>query len=172
MIVAYVYESSWYDKSSGFGQRYDVIVHLMEMADIYNCGYHLFTGNLFTTYNAADFLLRKGTFITGTMHPNQMKHLSKEIVSATPKVGEKIYYRKDNFLAMSYKQKKSQTKPVIMLSTFVGAYDVAHRKDVSKSVPATADSYNKHMGGIDKSDQILHAYLDERKPLQWTEKNF
>ena len=42
-----------------------------------------------------------------------------------------------------------------MLSTFVGAYDVVHCKDVSKSVPATADNYNKHMGGIDKSDPIL-----------------
>ena len=88
---------------------------------------------------------------------NQLKHLPKEIASATPKVGEKIYYRKDNFLAMSYKQKKSQTKPVIMLSTFVGAYDVTHCKDDSKSVPAIADSYKKHVGRIDKSDQILYA---------------
>ena len=50
-----------------------------------------------------------------------------------------------------------------MLSTFVGAYDVVHCKDASKSVPATADNYNKHMGGIDKSDPILYVYLDERK---------
>ena len=71
---------------------------------------------------------------------------------------------------MFYKQKKSQTKPAIMLPTFVGTYDVAHCKDDSKSVPAIADSYNKHMGGIDKSDQILYAYLDERKSLQWTKK--
>ena len=121
----------------------------MEMADIYNI---LFTNNLFTTYNATDFLLRKGTFITRTMRRNQLKHLPKKIVSATPNVGEKIYYRKDNFLAMSYKQTKSQTKPVTMLSTFVGAYDVFHRKDDSKSGPPIADSYNKHMGGINKSD--------------------
>ena len=77
-------------------------------------------------------------------------------------IGEKVYYGKDNFLAMSYKQKKSQTKPVIMLSTFVGAYDVAHCKDYNKSVPAIVDTCNKHMGGIDKSYQILYAYLDER----------
>ena len=32
---------------------------------------------------------------------------------------------------MPYKQKKSQRKPVIMLSTFVGACDVAPRKDDS-----------------------------------------
>ena len=58
-----------------------------------------------------------------------------------------------------------------MLSTFVIAYDVAYHKDDSKSVAAIADSYIKHMGWIDKSGQILYAYLDERKSLQWT-KNF
>ena len=93
------------------------------------------------------------------MRCNQLKHLPKETVSATPTVEEEIYYRKDNFLAMSYKQKKSQTKPNIMLSTFVGAYDVAHCKDDSKSVPAIVDSYNKHKGGINKIDQILYACL-------------
>ena len=71
---------------------------------------------------------------------------------------------------MSCKQKKSQTKPVIMLSTFVGAYDVAHHKDDSKSVPAIVDSYKKLMGWIGRSDQILCAYLDERKSLQLTKK--
>ena len=55
-----------------------------------------------------------------------------------------------------------------MLSTFVGVYDVVHCKDDRKSVPATVDTYNKHMGGIDKSYQILYAYLDERKSKQWT----
>ena len=97
------------------------------------------------------------------MRRKQQKHLPKEFVSATPKVAQEIYYRKDNFLAMLYKQKKSQTKPVIMLSRFVEVYDDAHRKDDSKSVPAIADSYNKHMGGTGKNDQILYAYLDERK---------
>ena len=73
---------------------------------------------------------------------------------------------------MPYKQQKSQMKPVIMLSTFLGAYDVVHYcKDDSKSVPpAIVDIYNKHVGGIDRSYQILCTYLDQRKPLQWTKK--
>ena len=83
VLKLYVDEGAPYDKSSGFRQGYDIIVRLMEMADIYNCGYHLFTDNLFTTYNAADFVLRKGTFVTGTMCRNQLKHLPKELVSST-----------------------------------------------------------------------------------------
>ena len=54
-----------------------------------------------------------------------------------------------------------------MLSTFVGVYDVAQCKDDRKSIPAIVDTYNKHMGGIDKSYQILYAYLDETKSLLW-----
>ena len=55
-------------------------------------------------FNAADILSRKRIFITGTSH-NQLKHLPKEIVSSTPKVGAKIYHRKENFPAMSSKRK-------------------------------------------------------------------
>ena len=69
----------------------------MDIANIYHCGYHLFTDDHFTTYIASDFALHKGTFITGAMHCNQLKHSppptpKKKIVSATPTVGEKIYF--------------------------------------------------------------------------------
>ena len=40
VLNLYVYAGAQYDKSSGFGQGYDVILWLMEMTDIYNCGYH------------------------------------------------------------------------------------------------------------------------------------
>ena len=46
----------------------------MDIANIYHCGYHLFTDDHFTTYIASDFALHKGTFITGAMHCNQLKH--------------------------------------------------------------------------------------------------
>ena len=67
------------------------------------------------------------------MRHNQPQHPPKEIISATPNVGETIYCRKDNFLAMSYKQKKSQTKPVIMLSKFDGTYVDDSKYDVALS---------------------------------------
>ena len=67
------------------------------------------------------------------MRHNQPQHPPKEIISATPNVGETIYCRKDNFLAMSYKQKKSQTKPVTMLSKFDGTYVDDSKYDVALS---------------------------------------
>ena len=46
-----------------------------------------------------------------------------------------------------------------MLLTFVGVYDVAQCKDHSKLIHAIVDTYNKHMGGIDKSYQILNNFV-------------
>ena len=100
----------------------------MEMAKLFDKGYHLFKDNLSTSYTAATYLLERDTYMTGTMRRNQMQHLPQEIVVGKPKVGDKIYFRQDEFLAMSYPQKKTQSKPVLMLSTYSGAYDVPHRR--------------------------------------------
>ena len=65
-----VCEGAQYDKSSGSGQRYDVNLWLMEMADIYNWEYHLFTDNLFTlTMQQISFYVKE--------------HLSLELCVAT-----------------------------------------------------------------------------------------
>ena len=71
---------------------------------------------------------------------------------------------------MSYRQKQSQNKPVIMLSTFCGAFDVPHRKKEDKVVPAMVDLYNQNMGGVDSSDQVMYSYAFERKSKSWSKK--
>ena len=38
------------------------------------------------------------------------------------------------------------------------------------TVPSIVDMYNKHMGGIDKGDQILYCHLGEHKSLKSTTK--
>lgn len=171
VLKCYVYEGAKYDQSSGIaGTGYDVVCRLMEMGSLYNKCHHLFTDNLFTTYAAANLLLDQGTFLTGTMRRNQLQHLPKEISIAKPKLGESIYYRRDRYLAMSYRQKKSQNKPVIMLSTFCGAFNVPHRKKKDKSIPAIVDMYNQSMGGVDSSDQVMYSYSTERKSKSWSKK--
>ena len=102
ILKMYVYQGAHYDKSSGRGVGYDVVVRLMEMANIYNAGYHLFTDNLFTTYDLANYLRQHQTFLTRTMHRNQLKHILEEITQGKPKVVEEIYSRQNTFLAMSY----------------------------------------------------------------------
>ena len=68
-LQCYVYEGAKYDPSSKVAvSGYDVVIHLMEMAKCFNKGHHLFTDNLFTTYAAAAYLLKGGSFLTGAMH--------------------------------------------------------------------------------------------------------
>ena len=71
---------------------------------------------------------------------------------------------------MLYQQKQPQNKPVIMLSTFSGAFDVPHRKKENKVVPAMVDLYNQNMGGVDSSDQVMYSYAFERKSKSWSKK--
>ena len=40
--------------------------------------------------------------MTGTMRRNQLQHIPNEIVTVKPKLGRKVYYRKERYLAMSY----------------------------------------------------------------------
>ena len=62
----------------------------------------MFTDNLFTTYAAANYLLEQDTFMIETMGRNQVQHIPNEIVTAKPKVEEKVYDQKERYLAMSY----------------------------------------------------------------------
>ena len=122
VLKCYIYEGAKYDKSSGIaGAGYDAAYHLIEMGKLFDNCHHLVTKNLFTTYAAANYLLERGTFMTRTMRQNQLQHILNKIVTAKPKVGEKVYYRKERYLAMSYRQKQCQNKSVILLSTFCGA---------------------------------------------------
>ena len=171
MLKCYVYEGAKYDPSSGIaGQGYDVVLRLLEMGNCFDQSHHLLTDNLFTSYQVARYLLDRQTYITGTMRRNQTWHLPKEIINAKPSIGESVYYRQGGVLAMSYRQKKSQNKPVIMLSTFKGAYSVPHRKKDDVSIPAMVDTYNQSMGGVDSSDQVMYSYMSERKSRNWAKK--
>ena len=171
VLKAYIYEGAKYDPTSGIaGTGYGVVVRLMKMADLFHKGHHLYTDNLFTTFTAATYLFERGTFLTGTMRRNQVKYLPNEVITAKPKVGESVYFRQGNFLSMSYRQKQSQGKPLIMLSSFYGAYNVPHRKKEDKVIPRMVDGYNRNMGGVDSSDQVLYSYMSEQKSKSWSKK--
>ena len=71
---------------------------------------------------------------------------------------------------MLYRQKQSQNKPVLMLSIFCCAFDVLHCKKEDKVVPAMVDLYNRNIGGVDLSDQVMYFYAFERKSKSWSKK--
>ena len=93
----------------------------MQMGNVLK-SHHLYLDNLFVSYAIGKFLLEHKTFMTGTMRRNQLKYLPTEVKTVKPKIGESFYFEDNNeqFTAMAYKQKKSQSKHLIMLSTFWG----------------------------------------------------
>ena len=112
-----------YDKSSGIAGAGYVVYYLMEMRKLFDNCHHLFTDNLFTTYAAAYYLLERGTFMTGTMRQNQLQHIPNKIVTAKPKVEEKVYHRRDTLPCHTG---KSNLKVSLLLcyQLFVGHFRV------------------------------------------------
>ena len=153
-----------------------VVVKLLEMSNLLRKGYHVFIDNFFTGIKLALELLSKRTYTTGTIRRNRKGlpvGLKKQL-----KPGEMSYFRKDELLGVAYRQKKSQKNPVLLLTTksMATATEVqarvrgvpGGRGPVTK--PDVVLDYNKHMGGVDQSDMMMYAYLDERRTVKYWKK--
>ena len=78
-----------------------------------------------------------------------------KLLLLSQRLEKKVYYRKGRYLDISYQQKQSQNKPVIMLSTFCWAFDVPHRQKADKTIPAIVDGGCRF---IWPSDLFLHMW--------------
>ena len=158
------------------GLSHKVVVKLLEMADLLRKGYHVFCDNFFTGIQLALDLLTKKTYITGTIRRNRTglpPSMKKQL-----EPGSMAFFRKQQLLGVSYRQKKSQKNPVLLLSTKSQATATevearlrgvpGGRGPVTK--PDVVLQYNKFMGGVDQSDMMLYAYLDERRTMKYWKK--
>jgi len=157
-------------KSKGLG--FVVVEKLLSLGNYLYKGYHLFTDNFYTGIHLAKSLIQRGTYLTGTIRRNR-KFVPKEAKMAT--VGEPKYFTSDEILMCSYRDKKSKKFPVILISTNSNAENVTVKKkkgtfECEKTKPSMIHSYNQFMGGVDESDKMLYAYLDERRTLKFWKK--
>ena len=110
--------------------------------------------------------------LTGTVRANS-RGMPEEVTKAKLKVGETKYSRKGDVLAVSFREKQSQKKPVILLSTKFHAEDVTvekRGKEVTK--PLLVTHYNKYMGGVDVSDKKVYHVAAERATHRYWVKVF
>lgn len=152
---------------------YKVVKNLLSICQYLNKGYHIFLDNFFVSLPLAEYLYSKCTFLTGTVRRNR-KGIPEEIKENLD-VGEKKYVRSGPNLFLSYREKKSQKKSVILLSTKGTAKSVEKIKrrgndNVVKIKPELINTYNMYMGGVDSSDQMLYCYLDERRTVKYWKK--
>ena len=156
---------------SEHGQAHGVVMDLMRKCHLLNKGYHLFTDNFYTKPLLARILDTEGTLLTGTVRSN-----SKGIpaIPAKLNVGQMVQFRDGNSLFVAFREKKSQRKPVLMLSTSeaAGMMQVRTGAGVIKRKPKCIAAYNKYMGGVDISDRKVYHVSAERPSKRYWKKIF
>ena len=153
------------------GHAFGVVDKLMTVSGLLNKGYHLFTDNFYTKPKLALHLLRQKTLLTGTVRSN-----SKDMpVDVTQKmnVGESRFWQNDKMLTVAFREKKSQTRPVIALSTgHKATVPTRTVKGKEKKKPEIIFEYNKYMGGVDISDKQVYHLASERSTRRYWKKIF
>ncbi|XP_068118319.1 piggyBac transposable element-derived protein 4-like [Hyperolius riggenbachi] len=146
------------------GANGKIVVDLM--TPLLNKGYHLFVDNFYTSLPLFKFLFSADTVACGTIRANR-KGFPQEVLKKKLKKGETCSLCSNEVLALKYKDKKD----VLMLSTMHTEGTVLVTSRRSETVkPIAIDDYNKHMGAVDLSDQMLAPYLVARKTKSWYKK--
>lgn len=132
-------------------------------------GYHLYLDNYYTGINLLKALMSRNTVACGTVRKNH-KGLCKMLLGQRLKVGESRAVHSEHLLCVKYKDRRD----VLMLSTIHDAQSSlvpAHgSRPTQVPKPVCLQDYNKYMGGVDLSDQVLQPYNAMRKTRVWYKK--
>jgi hypothetical protein len=156
---------------STFGLAYGVVMKLIAM--LFDQGYRLFVDNFYTSMQLFLDLLKRKILACGTVicnrkgFPEELKDVKQwEKISER---GDMRWVRLEEVLALQWRDNKT----VSVLTTIHNATDLsqAQRRTKKNGVfetlhvkqPGAIRDYNAHMGGVDKSDQLLNKYNMLRK---------
>ncbi len=172
----YVYSMKFWDGEKN--SLYDVMTFLL--IGLENSNYHLFTDNLYNSYDTTKKLLEKGIYLTGTLRrrrggPELMN--IKKIPEAQRKTI--LPFSKNNINAFLY----NDSKLITIISSYYDIIPDEVKTEVpviinnnrfngiiTKNTPIFINSYNKYMGGVDCLDQELKYYNPQRRTNRWTFK--
>ena len=163
-------------QASEHGLSYDVVLTLVE--DLMNQGYKLYMDNFYTSMKLLTDLKKNRVWACGTTNTNrrgfpaEFRTTFRQWSKASSR-GNMRWLRSDGNVAVQWKDNKTIT----MLSSFHSASDYGycrrrvkeggqfHRKIVKQ--PKVVQDYNAHMGGVDRSDQLLSNYDILRKTTKY-----
>ena len=136
----------------------------------------IFADNYFTSLELVRYLKDQGWRYTGTARDNRignppLKGIKEMEKKSVPRGSYDYMSTDDGILALRWKD----NKVVTMLSTDLGLQPVSkcmrYSKDTKKKeevdCPNVIKSYNSSMGGIDKSDMLVHLYRTPMKSKRW-----
>ena len=164
-----IYRGKTGEVTSGNGLSYDVVFRLMN--EYLDQGYNLFVDNFYTSPTLASDLFARKTYLTGTLDrtrkgvPPEVIDCYKNLSSKHKHRGEGLYVRDGCIVYSTWKD----TKCITVLSTKYPGYSdntvkrntkdtEGHHQKKDVPIPSPVYHYNKHMGGVDKSDQLIHYY--------------
>ena len=154
--------------TSVHGATYDVCMRLMN--SYLNRGHHLYTDNYYTSPTLFSHLYSRGTDACGTLRQNR-KHVPLGIKNAKPPKGETVVMSNGPLVIMKHTDKR----PVTMCSTIhkgvhVDTGKVTRHTQQPIIKPDAIIAYNKYMGFVDRSDQLLQYLAMRRRTLKWYKK--
>ncbi|XP_029946701.1 piggyBac transposable element-derived protein 3-like [Salarias fasciatus] len=154
----------------------DGFIHDMVLTISLSTTTAIFADNFFTSLELVRYLKDKNCRYTGTARDNRigkppLKSIKEMEKKAVPRGTYSYVTSDDGILALRWKDNKTVT----LLSTDIGVEPMSsvHRycsetkQKEEVSCPAVIKSYNSSMGGIDKSDMLVHLYRSPMKSKRW-----
>ncbi|XP_066514256.1 piggyBac transposable element-derived protein 4-like [Hoplias malabaricus] len=166
--------------ATGQGLSYDAVMSLIDRRYL-GSGYHVYMDNFYTSPKLFKDLLASRFGACGT-YREARKECPSSTINALTKNSPRgsIRWIRDGPLLFV---KWMDTREVSVCSTIHSAFtgDVVQRRVKSEQGVWTTESfpcpspvmqYNKHMGGVDLSDQLIQYYTTQHKSLKWYRKLF
>ncbi|XP_041423567.1 piggyBac transposable element-derived protein 4-like [Xenopus laevis] len=130
-------------------------------------GYHLYVDNFYSGIPLFRALYSLDTPACGTINRTR-KGLPRDLLEKKLNRGEIYALRNDELLAIKY----FDTRNVFMLTTIHDESVITEHRvgRPPKIKPRCCKEYSKHMGGVDRTDQLQHYYNATRKTTAWYKK--
>jgi|UniRef100_A0A2S2Q116 hypothetical protein len=137
------------------------------MSPYLDIGHNLYMDNYYNSVTLSNILLKRKTYVTGTLRSNR-KGNPKGVINKKLQKGEHIWKRRGLVYVSKWKDKRdvicitTNHKPTIILSK--------NRYGREKLKPLEIVKYNEYMSGVDRSDQMISYYSCPRKSAKWYKK--
>ena len=153
-------------------EEYHAIKVVLYLSDgIFDNGHCVYIDNWYTSIEICDILNKRSTDVVGTIRRDR-KGLPTDVTKKKLGPGERtVMYEHTLGLAVTHWKDK---RDVFMLTTCIADGETnLRRRGVETAVPNVVHTYNKLMGGVDRSDQMTTSYPTERKRVKkWYKKHF
>lgn len=161
-----VYAGSADLDTGGPGHTEKVVLKLLDGK--LSVGHAVYMDNFYNSVSLSEKLLHAKTYTTGTLRANRGGN-PKNVTSKKLRKGQSFCeYTQEKVCVCKWKDRRD----VLAISTEFDGEMIQGRskRGLEQTKPRLVLEYNKYMGGVDRSDQMLNYYSCEHKTLRWYKK--